>query len=65
MEVICWKCKRHIDPLGRREKDKKTNKVWLITYCPYDRCGANLDITPAVPLKLWNGSYFEDETYGA
>ena len=60
MQQICWKCKRSIEPLERREKDKKKNKAWLITYCPFERCAANLDITDAPKVRLWNGSFFED-----
>lgn len=60
--VICWKCRRSVEPLERRESDKKAKKAWLITYCPYERCNANIDIGPASAVKLWNGSYFADET---
>lgn len=56
--IICWKCNRSIVPLERREKDKKGRKTWLITYCPNERCAANLDIVPAPDIKLWNGSSF-------
>lgn len=55
---ICWKCKRSVEPLERREKDKKTKKVWLILYCPFERCTANLDLIPAPAIRLWNGSSF-------
>jgi hypothetical protein len=61
MSVICWKCKRSVDPLERREKDKKARKTWLITSCPYERCSANLDIVIAPPIKLWDGTMFRDE----
>ena len=64
MPIICWKCNRSVEPLERREKDKKAKKTWLITYCPFERCAANLDIVPATSIKIWNGSYFEDDTYG-
>ncbi len=62
--IICWKCSRHIEPLERREVDKKAKKAWTITYCPYERCGANLDIASAIPIKLWNSKqgFFQDET---
>jgi hypothetical protein len=62
--VICFKCSRHIEPLTRREIDKKAKKTWLITYCPYERCNANLDIEPAIPVKIWNQKrgFFQDET---
>jgi hypothetical protein len=64
MSIICWKCQRHIEPLERREVDKKARKVWVITYCPYERCGANLDIEPGKSIKLWNSKqgFFQDET---
>ena len=64
MYQVCWKCSRAIEPLNRRERDKKTKKVWNIAYCPYARCAANLDITPAMDIKVWNSAkgYFEDET---
>jgi len=58
--LICWKCKRSVEPLERREKDKKGKKIWLITYCPYERCAANLDITEAPHIKLWDGGSFFD-----
>ena len=57
---ICWKCSRSIEPLTRREKDKKTKKVWNIDYCPFERCAANLDIYEAPKIKLWNGESFMD-----
>lgn len=60
--VICWKCQRSVEPLERRATDKKAKKAWLITYCPFERCNANIDIVPASAVKLWNGSYFADET---
>ena len=65
MQQICFKCKRSIEPLERREKDKKGKKTWLITYCPFERCAANLDIVPTIPVKLWNSAqgFFEDETF--
>ena len=59
--IVCWKCQRSVEPLERRERDKKAKKSWFISYCPFDRCGANLDIYPAPPIKLWNGSFFESE----
>ena len=59
--VVCWKCQRSVEPLSRREKDKKAKKTWLISYCPFERCNANLDIVPAPPIRLWNGSFFQDE----
>lgn len=59
--VICYKCSRSIEPLERREIDRKGKKTWIISYCPYERCAANLDLRQAVPVKLWNGSYFTDE----
>jgi hypothetical protein len=66
MYIVCWKCHRSITPLERRERDKKARRTWLITYCPYERCGANLDIVPAPEVRLWNGSFFEDpEEHGA
>jgi hypothetical protein len=60
MPVICWKCQRSVEPLERREKDRKSKKTWLITYCPYERCAANLDIKDAPAIRLWNGSFFEN-----
>lgn len=60
MSQICWKCSRSVDPLERRERDKKAKKTWLILYCPFERCNANLDILPALPIKMFNGSFFED-----
>ena len=60
--IICYKCKRSVEPLERREKDKRGKKTYLITYCPYERCSANLDIIPAPSIKIWNGAYFTDET---
>jgi hypothetical protein len=59
--TVCWKCKRSVEPLERREKDKKARKTWLISYCPFERCNTNLDIQPAPPVKLWTGSYFAEE----
>ena len=59
---ICFKCNRSVEPLERREKDKKARKTWLITYCPYERCNANLDIVPAPRIALWDGSMFRDDT---
>jgi hypothetical protein len=63
MSLICWKCRRSVEPLERREKDKKTGKRWLITYCPFERCNANLDIAPTDRIKVWNSQqgFFEDE----
>jgi len=58
--VICWKCKRSIEPLERLERDKKKSKTYKITYCPFERCNANIDIEE-VTVKLWNQKgYFED-----
>jgi hypothetical protein len=62
MPTICFKCKRSVEPLERREKDSKAKKVWLISYCPFERCAANLEITEALKIKVWNGSFFENET---
>jgi hypothetical protein len=64
MAVICWKCSRSVDPLTRREVDKKNKKAWIISYCPFERCAANLDIKEAPPIKLWNSAkgFFQDET---
>jgi hypothetical protein len=59
--LICWKCNRSVEPLTRREKDKKAKKTWQISYCPFERCAANLDIREAPPVRLWNGSFFEEE----
>lgn len=59
--VICWKCRRSVEALERREKDKKARKTWLITYCPYERCNANIDLVPATPVRLWDGTMFRDE----
>jgi hypothetical protein len=61
---ICWKCSRSIEPLERKEKDKKSKKSWTILYCPFERCKANLDIYPSVNVKMWNSAkgFFEDET---
>lgn len=56
--IICYKCSRSVVPLERRERDKKGRKTWLITYCPYERCGANLDIQLASTIGLWNGKNF-------
>lgn len=56
--VICYKCNRSVTPLERREKDKKAKRTWLITYCPYKRCNANIDIQPAPAVRLWNGTNF-------
>jgi hypothetical protein len=58
VSIICWKCKRSVEPLERREKDKKHRKTWLITYCPFERCNANLDIQDAPAIRLWNGREF-------
>ena len=59
MSVICYKCRRSVEPLERLEKDKK-GKLWTITYCPFERCGANLEID-ATAIKKWNNlGYFED-----
>lgn len=60
--VICYKCNRSVKPLERRETDKRGKKTWLISYCPYERCSANLDCVLAPSVKLWNGSYFKDES---
>lgn len=60
--VICYKCSRSVIPLERREKDKRGKRAWIIAYCPYERCAANLDIYLATPIKLWTGAYFADET---
>jgi hypothetical protein len=64
MPIICWKCSRSVEPLTRREYDKKAKKAWMIVYCPFERCAANLDLYPTVPVKLWNHDkgFFEDET---
>jgi len=61
--VICWKCKRSVEPVERREKDKKSKKMWLISSCPFERCAANLDLREVGPVRLWNSDkgYFEDE----
>jgi len=61
MQTVCWKCQRSIEPLERREKDKKGKKIWLITFCPFERCAANLDLREVPKMKLWNGSFFEEE----
>jgi len=58
---ICWKCQRSVEPLTRTEKDKKKKK-WVIEYCPYERCSANLEILEAPRVKIWNGAFFEDES---
>lgn len=60
-QVICYKCNRSVTPLERREKDKKAKRSWLITYCPYERCAANIDIQLTSSIKIWNGSFFQDE----
>lgn len=60
--IICWKCRRSVEPLDRRETDKRSHKTWVITYCPFERCNANLDICIAPKIKLWDGKYFIDET---
>lgn len=63
MQLICFKCQRSIEPIERRERDKKTKKTWLITVCPFERCKANLDIKEAPKVKIWNSKegFFEDE----
>lgn len=58
--VVCWKCRRSMTPLEKREKDPKTKKHWMISYCSFDRCRAALEIDTAPPIKLWNGSFFEE-----
>lgn len=60
---MCPECDRSIEPLVRWEKDKKTKKTWMITYCPYDRCGFNLDLEPST-VQVWNNEKckFEDLT---
>lgn len=62
MSVICYKCRRSIEPLERREK--KGRKIWTIIYCPFERCAANLDLIEAKPMRIWNGSYFVNELDG-
>ena len=57
---ICWKCSRSVEPLTRMEHDKKKKK-WLIEYCPFERCAANLEILEAPRVKLWNGAFWEDD----
>ena len=63
LNQICWKCKRSITPAERIETDKKAKKTWLITYCPFERCAANLDLREHT-IKLWNNDkgYFQDYT---
>lgn len=57
--IVCWKCKRSVEPAQRFEKDKKSKKTWIITYCPYERCLTNLDLEE-MNVKLWNGHTFID-----
>ena len=65
-QVLCPGCNRNVEPKEKVEKDRKTKKNWAIKYCPYERCGFNLDIVP-FNVKVWNNDYsrFEDFDSGA
>lgn len=48
MHIICWKCRKSVEPSESFKIDAKTKKKWLISQCPTERCQANLDI------ELWD-----------
>ncbi len=64
MLIICPKCQRHIEPLERVERDSKNKKgkTYKITYCPYERCGFNLDLEQ-ITVALWNKDTMKFEDY--
>lgn len=45
MAVICDGCKRSVEPVKLFEESPKPPKQWwLISRCPFERCGYNIDI---------------------
>jgi len=44
--ITCPGCQQNVDPLKLFEKSPATEKWWLITRCPRERCGYNLDLAP-------------------
>lgn len=60
---ICPGCQRSVKPLEKLEYDKTIRKHWMISYCPFERCGFNIDLEP-MSLKTWNQTkgFFEDYT---
>ncbi len=60
---ICPGCKRSVEPLEKIAKDKegKKPKTWKIWYCPFERCGFNIDLEQ-IEVRLWNNDkgYFEN-----
>lgn len=47
--MVCPGCNRRVEPIYVFERDPKSKKSWLITKCPYERCGFNID------LELYTG----------
>ncbi len=44
--TICGGCGLRIEPTKVFEKDRDDKRWWLITRCPRERCGYNIDIEP-------------------
>jgi len=42
--MVCPGCGYRIEPIYVYDRDPKTGKPWLITKCPKDRCGFNIDL---------------------
>lgn len=42
--MICPGCNQRVEPVKSFENSPKTGKQWVITRCPRERCGFNLDI---------------------
>lgn len=42
--VICLRCGRSVEPTKLFEQAPKSKQRWLISRCPFSRCGFNIDI---------------------
>jgi len=49
MPMVCPGCNLSVDPIRVFDRSPRTGKGYLITKCPRERCGFNIDI------EEWSG----------
>lgn len=70
MDTICLGCKLRVSPIEVFEQAPRSKKGWIITRCPRERCGYNIDIAEASDhlrrpkdkngrRYFWNGDNWE------
>lgn len=70
MPIVCVGCGLRVSPIEVFEPDARKKTGWIITRCPRERCGFNIDIAEASDHHrspkdkdgrryIWNGKCWE------